>query len=106
MNESAYQAKLIKKLHKLFPGCIILKNDSMLKQGILDLTVLYNDRWAALEVKRDANAPARPNQDFFVHRLNEMSYAAFVYPENEEEVLHALQQAFEPPRRARVFKSK
>jgi hypothetical protein len=104
VTESQFQAKLIKKLHAMFPGCIVLKNDSMLKQGILDLTILYENKWASLEVKKDKNAAVQPNQDFFVHRLNEMSYAAFVYPENEEEVLFALQQTFKPPRRARLFK--
>jgi hypothetical protein len=34
-----------------------------------------------------------------------MSFAAYIYPENEKEVLSALQQAFKPPRRARVLES-
>jgi hypothetical protein len=106
VTENQYQGKLIKKLEVLFPGCIVLKNDSLYKQGILDLTVLYNDRWASLEVKKDAAAPAQPNQDFFVERLNEMSFGAYIYPENEEEVLNALQQAFKPSRRARLSKPK
>lgn len=105
MTESQYQAKLIKKLGVLFPGCIVLKNDSSYRQGILDLTILYNDRWASLEVKKEVDAPVQPNQDYFVERLNEMSFGAYIYPENEEEVLNALQQAFKPPRRTRVFKS-
>jgi hypothetical protein len=49
--ENKYQAKLIKKLKRLFPGCVVLKNDSAYIQGMLDLTVLYRDRWATLEVK-------------------------------------------------------
>jgi hypothetical protein len=106
VTENQYQAKLIRKLERLFPGCVILKNDSAYQQGILDLTLLYHDKWASLEVKRSADAGARPNQDYFVRQLNEMSFAAYIYPENEEEVLIALQQAFKPPRRTRVSKSK
>jgi hypothetical protein len=106
VTENQYQAKLIRKLERLFPGCVILKNDSAYQQGILDLTLLYRDKWASLEVKRSVGAGTRPNQDYFVRQLNEMSFAAYIYPENEEEVLIALQQAFEPPRRTRVSKSK
>jgi hypothetical protein len=106
VTENQYQAGLIKRLETRFPGCVILKNDAGLMPGILDLTVLYRDRWALLEVKRSAGAAVRPNQDYYVQQLDEMSFAAYIYPENEEEVLNALQQAFEPPRRTRVSKSK
>lgn len=82
-----------------------MKNDSGYQQGILDLTILFCDTWASLEVKGSADAPKRPNQDYYVKRLNEMSFAAYIYPENEREVLSALQQAFESPRRACLSKS-
>lgn len=103
--ENQYQAKLIKRLNDRFPGCMILKNDSSLIQGIVDLLILYNDRWASLEVKRSADAKVQPNQDYFVKKLNEMSFASYIYPEIEEEVLDALQQAFESPGRTRVPQS-
>jgi hypothetical protein len=102
MLESQYQASLIKKLKVMFPGCEVLKNDSSYIQGIQDLTILYGPRWATLEVKAEEDAPARPNQEYYVDRHNEMSFSAFIYPENEEEVLHELQRALEPPRKTRV----
>jgi hypothetical protein len=80
----------------MFPGCVILKNDSSYMQGILDRTILYGDRWAMLEVKRSANASNRPNQQYYVDKLNQMSFAAFISPENEEEILRGLQQTFDP----------
>lgn len=104
MTENRYQAKLIKKLKIRFPGCVILKNDSGYRQGILDLTILWQKYWASLETKRSATAAKRPNQEYYVKKLDEMSFAAFICPENEEEVLNALEQAFKPPRRARVSK--
>lgn len=93
MRESTYQARLIKDLKDLFPGCFILKNDSEYLQGVPDLLILYEDRWAMLEVKAYRDAPEQPNQRFYVTELGSMSFAAFIYPENEEEVLHALQSA-------------
>lgn len=102
MAENSFQAKLIKRLYEMFPGCEILKNDSGYRQGILDLTILFEDMWAALEVKASAKAKERPNQDYFVKKLNGMSFAAFIYPENEEEVLAALQEAFSSRRTACV----
>jgi Holliday junction resolvase-like predicted endonuclease len=100
--ENAYQARLIKKLYRLFPGCEILKNDSGYRQGLLDLTILFEDMWAALEVKAHAGAKEQPNQDYFVEKFNRMSFAAFIFPENKEEVLAALQEAFSSRRPARV----
>lgn len=105
VTENQYQSKLIKKLKHIFPGCVVLKNDSSYQQGILDLTLLHGDRWASLEVKRSADSPVQPNQDYFIRQLDDMSFAARIYPENEEEVLSALQQAFTPPRRARLSES-
>jgi hypothetical protein len=102
VNENDYQAKLIKKLRRMFPGCVILKNDSGYIQGMLDLTLLWEEHWAVLEVKKDKNAPARPNQPYYQEKLNQMSFSAFIYPENEEEVLAALQKAFSSRRTARV----
>ena len=96
MTENQYQARLIKKLEKLFPGCFVVKNDSAYQQGILDLTVLYGPKWASLEVKASEDSVIQPNQRHFVERFDDMSFAAFIYPENEAEVLSALQQAFEP----------
>lgn len=92
--ERDFQAKLIKELKARFPGCFIMKNDESYIQGTPDLTILYNDRWAMLECKAAANSPKRPNQDYYVDILGEMSYASFVYPENKEEVLDELQQTF------------
>ena len=93
--ESQFQARLIRRLKELFPGCIVLKNDANYIQGFPDLTVLYkNHRWALLECKRESEAHKQPNQQFYIDRGNEMAFARFICPENEEEVLHDLQQAF------------
>ena len=94
MKESAFQAKLIKRLKEIFPGCIVLKNDAGYIQGFPDLTVLYKDKWALLECKRKNEAHKQPNQQYYVDKGNEMSFAAFISPENEEDVLSDLQQAF------------
>lgn len=94
MRENRYQANLIARLIETFPGCFILKNDSSYVQGVPDLIILWSDRWAMLEVKKDARAASQPNQEFYVQQLNDMSFAAFIYPEIEEEVLYELQRAF------------
>lgn len=93
MLESKYQAYLIKKLKKRFPGCEVLKNDSSYMQGILDLSIFYRDRWAMLEVKASEDAEIQPNQEYYVRLFNDMSFAAFISPETEHEVLNALESA-------------
>jgi hypothetical protein len=94
MREAQYQPKLIERLYKRFNGCVIIQNDPKRIQGVCDLLVLWQDRWAMLEVKRSAHETPRPNQPYYVDAFNKMSFAAFIYPENEAEVLDALQSAF------------
>lgn len=91
--ERNFQASLIKELKYIFPGAVVLKNDPNYIQGFPDLLILYRDRWAALECKRSSSASSRPNQRYYVDLLNQMSYSAFVCPENKEEILNELQQA-------------
>ena len=94
MLESAFQNSLIRELKDIFPGCIIMKNDSEYIQGIPDLTILFGPHWAFLECKRSIDEPRRPNQEYYISKANEMSFARFICPENKEEVIHELQQAF------------
>lgn len=98
MTENQYQAKLIKKLERMFPGCVVLKNDPQYQQGMLDLIILWGTKWASLEVKSSTNSAVQPNQEYWVEQLGKMSFAAFICPENERQVLNALQQAFAPVR--------
>ena len=102
MLESTYQAKLIKRLTSMFPGCLILKNDTAYLQGIPDLLILFREYWAMLEVKPSRDAPNQPNQEHYIHQLDLMSFASFIYPENEEDVLYDLQRAFGFERPARI----
>lgn len=96
MLENKFQANLIKDIKRLFPGCIVMKNDSSYIQGIPDLLVLYKDKWASLECKKTANAKRQPNQDYYVEQMNNMSFSRFVCPENKEEILDELYQTFKP----------
>ena len=95
MKENKFQSDLKKEIKKRFPGCIVTKLDSSDIQGIPDLLVLYKNKWAALEVKKDASASKRPNHEYYVARMNEMSFSKFIFPENKEDVLNELQQAFD-----------
>lgn len=94
MLERNFQAKLIKDIKKRFPGCMVLKQDATIIQGIPDLLVIFKDRWAALEVKKNSSATHRPNQDYYIDKMSKMSFASFISPENEEEVLNELESTF------------
>ena len=103
MLESRFQSGLIKELKERFPGCIVLKNDADYIQGIPDLLVLHNNKWAALECKRDSKAVEKskvnqPSQHYYVERMNDMSYASYICPENKKEVLNELEHALESDR--------
>lgn len=89
--ESGFQDRLKKDIEGLLPGCMVFKMDQI--QGIPDLLVLHNDKWASLECKKGAKAKRQPNQEYYVDRMNEMSFSRFIYPENKEEVLSELCKA-------------
>ena len=92
--ESKFQSNLKKELKEMFPGCIITKLDSGDIQGIPDLLILYKDKWATLENKRHAKADRQPNQEYYVEKMDEMSFSRFIYPENKDTVLKELKDKF------------
>lgn len=94
MRENNFQSSLIKELKNMFPGCMVLKLDCNYIQGIPDLLVLYGDKWAVLECKRSENSPHRPNQDFYIERLDSIGFASFIFPENKDKILKALASYF------------
>lgn len=97
--ETDYQKGLKKEIRRRLPGCYVFKIDGL--QGIPDLLILFNDRWALLEVKRDAQAPYQPNQEWYIEQFDKMSFSSVIFPENQEDVLNALQQTLTSRRKAR-----
>jgi hypothetical protein len=92
--ESKFKKELMDKIRQTYPGCIIMKNDSSYIQGIPDWTILYKDKWAVLEAKKSEGARKQPNQEYYVGKLDDMSFSRFVYPENADEVLNELHKIF------------
>lgn len=86
----------------MFPGCVIMKQDPNYRQGFPDLLILFENKWALLECKANGKASKRPNQDYWIDILDQMSFAAFICPENKGDILNELQYAFRPSRQARV----
>ena len=98
--ESKFQKDFLDEVKERYPGCVALKNDSSYIQGFPDWTVLYKDKWAVLEMKRERGAKKQPNQEYYVDTLNKMGgFSRFVYPENKDEVLEELDKLFKRKRR-------
>ena len=91
--ETSFERNLVKEIKKRFPGAIVTKLKDT--QGIPDRLILYGGKWASLECKRDEHASHRPNQDWYVDKMNDMSFSRFVYPENKDEVMRDLTAFFE-----------
>lgn len=104
--ESDFQKDVINEIHERLPGSIVMKTDPRYIQGLPDLLVLFNDRWASLECKRSSTANKQPNQDTYVEMMNDMSISRFIYPENKEEVLNEVQSALQSRRKPRSTRSK
>lgn len=97
--ERDFQRDLIKELKTRYPDAYILKNDSGYIQGFPDITILMpGSWWAVLETKRSSDAPYRPNQQYHLNKTGNMSFSATIYPENKEDVLHAMEQSYKRSR--------
>ena len=92
--ERKFQKDLKKELIERYPGCMVTKQDAQQIQGIPDLLILYGATWATLENKRADDASHRPNQDYYVDKMNSMSFSRFISPENKESVLDELDLYF------------
>ena len=95
MKESTFQKIFLDKVRELVPGCIAMKNDAQYIQGIYDWTIQKGSKAAALEIKKSKDAPHRPNQDYYINKINEQGgFGRFVYPENEKQVLEDIVNFF------------
>lgn len=94
VQERMFQSRLIKRLKDTFDGLIVLKNDANYLQGIPDWILIFGNKWAFLECKKSKNASFRPNQEYYLEKLNAMSFARAIYPENEDEVITDLANFF------------
>lgn len=106
MLEKHFQRGLIKEIKKEFPDAIVMKADANYIQGIPDLLILHKKRWAALEVKNSPSAKHQPNQDYYISKMNKMSYAAFVDPTNKAGVMNELRKTFGSRRNSCLSRSK
>jgi hypothetical protein len=52
--------------------------------------MLFQDHWIMLEVKLSEKSSVRPNQRHYVEKFNQMSFATFISPDNEDEILDYL----------------
>lgn len=92
--ERDFQSNLIKEIKEYFSGSIVMKTDPTYIQGLPDLLILFRDKWAALEVKRTSTAHKQPNQEYYINKMNSMSFARFISPDNKDSVLKDLGDYF------------
>ena len=97
-DEAEYQQYLVREIYKLLPGrmfidTLVIITDPNYIQGIPDLWIAHHSKYAMLEVKLSEKSKERPNQRWYVEHWGQYVFTAFIYPENEREVLSALQSA-------------
>lgn len=91
-HENKYQQQLMERLEETFVAdAKIFKSSPYAPQGWPDITIIHKSgRWAFLETKKSKNEPHQPNQDWYVDLLDNWGFAAFIYPENEDDVIEEL----------------
>ena len=95
MSEATFRTKWLNKFKKLSPDIFIEFADPKRKNGIPDVIIFYKKKYARLETKRSKNASKRLHQQYYIDYFNSQGiYAAFLTPENQEEVYNALRRYF------------
>lgn len=93
--ESKFKGELYKEIRERLPGSEVIPNDAGYIQGFPDATVLFpNGRYFLLEGKKEEKSKRQPNQDYYVNESPLRDNAAFVSPENKEEVLTELERRY------------
>ena len=65
------------------------------RNGIPDVIIFYKKKHARLETKRSKDASKRQLQEYYIEYFNKQGiYAAFLMPENKEEVFNELRRYF------------
>ena len=105
--EADYKPKLMGRIATRFAPLHVVRfqhNDpnAPASQGIPDLTVYIDDLWFLLEVKRSEKSKKRPNQDYYINLYGSVTFCAVIFPENEEEVLDAMERSLEARGQARL----
>lgn len=106
MTENKWKQNLVNRIKKDLPGSMIFHLNPNELQGAPDLLILYKDKWATLEGKKDSKASRRKHQDYYVDKMDNMSFSRFIYPENEEEVLDELYATLQSGRKTRHTRRK
>lgn len=90
--EKDFQAKVVRWLKS--KDCVVIKyqQNATTRSGVPDLIFLKDGFWGALEVKKAKNSPFRPGQKQMVAKLDSMSWAKVVYPENYDSVKKELEE--------------
>lgn len=91
--ETKFQKDIKDAIKEKLPDSIIMKQNNNGLQGSPDLIIVNGPKWVALECKDSEDAVHQPNQDYYISKMNKMSYASFIFPENKEEVLNEVFKA-------------
>lgn len=93
--EADFQKGVVKRLREAYRGLLLVaKTDPGSIQGMPDLIVLCGSQYALLEVKRSRTAKKRPNQGYYIEKFGRDTFTAFIYPENEYEVIWYMLEFF------------
>lgn len=86
MTEAEFQKKVIRWLRS--KKCFVWKcqQNATTRAGVADLFFCREGFYSFLEIKKSKNAKIRPGQKEFIAKMDDWSYAKFVYPENWEEI--------------------
>lgn len=84
--ESAFQSDLLRWLR--LKGCFVIKLQAGpgVPIGTPDILFAHNGFYGFIEVKLNKRSRLQPGQKEMVKKLNDMSYAKIVYPENFSEL--------------------